>query len=731
LSFIDARKQEPRTKNQDAMALLLETTIGDLVIDLDVDGSPALCKNVLKLAKARYYTGNLVYNVQPNRFCQLGDPCGDGSGGACVYGVLDAYEQSRKRNNDEKNKNPNVLTSQRRFLKSDMGRALTEDECRQRGRVVATEMNGIADTIGSQLLITIDEGPDRGLDSFRNNGNISMNNNNNDGVKSVDTNEGLTPQKFRSVGTVVEDDNGVLEKLNAVYCDSNGRPYADVRIIRAMVIDDPFDDPEGMDQLLKDRGVTLATVGDDGSAGGKIGDDAAGDSTSLRRRVLDSPDYERPPEEKVETRISADDINDENATDGDLKKMRLQEEERLKRDDKSRAVVLEMLGDLPSANITAPENVLFVCKLNPVTEDDDLELIFSRFDEKVSADIVRDQKTGASLQYAFVEFTSKDQAAEAYFKMNNALVDDRRIKVDFSQSVSKVWDRFNQRNRKQSSSNHLMPKDPFREQQQQQQISHRKNPRGDRERNNDTSSDRRGNNDKMSNYSPHHTNHRLHDDTKNQRRDFSRTDHERHRGANHNKNISGRNTDRAMSDSHHDYHHSHPSVGYQTHRDRYARDRHEKRHNEGRDRNSSHFRSRNNGDDGDKDPRSRDHRTDRKRDESLSTPTSERKQGHDSGKEDYSVSDTSARSRSKRRRRNDEDRRRRSRSSSSGSCMERRERHRSGHKKVKKKSDRKRDDDIHHHKRSKRDNKHRHHRKDHDEARGRERHRDSPKSSRS
>ena len=46
--------------------------------------------------------------------------------------------------------------------------------------------------------------------------------------------------------------------------------------------------------------------------------------------------------------------------------MRLLEEERLKREDKSRAVVLEMLGDLPSADITAPENVLFVCKLNPV-----------------------------------------------------------------------------------------------------------------------------------------------------------------------------------------------------------------------------------------------------------------------------------------------------------------------------------------------------------------------------
>ncbi len=44
------------------------------------------------------------------------------------------------------------------------------------------------------------------------------------------------------------------------------------------------------------------------------------------------------------------------------------------------AVVLEMLGDRPTAKVDAPENVLFVCKLNPLTSDDDLELIFARRD---------------------------------------------------------------------------------------------------------------------------------------------------------------------------------------------------------------------------------------------------------------------------------------------------------------------------------------------------------------
>lgn len=37
------------------------------------------------------------------------------------------------------------------------------------------------------------------------------------------------------------------------------------------------------------------------------------------------------------------------------------------------------MGDRPDANVTAPENVLFVAQLNPVTTSEDLRIIFSRF----------------------------------------------------------------------------------------------------------------------------------------------------------------------------------------------------------------------------------------------------------------------------------------------------------------------------------------------------------------
>lgn len=86
-----------------------------------------------------------------------------------------------------------------------------------------------------------------------------------------------------------------------------------------------------------------------------------------------------------------------------------------------------------------PENILFVCKLNPCTTETDLELIFGRFGSIRSCEVVRDWKTGDSLGYSFIEFET-DKACEeginiiflAYWKMENSLIDERRIHVDFS-----------------------------------------------------------------------------------------------------------------------------------------------------------------------------------------------------------------------------------------------------------------------------------------------------------
>jgi len=408
------------------MALLLETTLGDLVIDLDVEGSPTLCQNILELAQVRYYTQTLIYNIQANRFCQLGDPYGNGTGGACFQGLLDtaAAAAAAAAAASESSGSSDVTKSRKRFLKS-QGRRLTRSECQEKGRVVATEIQGIPDTIGSQFLITLADGPGRALDGYSITNDRSTNNNNNK------TNDSAAHDTFLSLGKIVEDENNVLEQLSRLYCDVEGRPYVDVRVHRVLVVHNPFEDaqrqqPELLYDLYRQRGVEWDP-------------DAS--------RVTASPDYDRPPEEKVEPRLSASEVDlVDDEDEQQVERLReQQQEEAMKHDAKSRANVLEMLGDLPDADIRAPENVLFVCKLNPVTEDEDLELIFSRFDPNVKAEIIRDHDTGQSLHYAFIEFTKKEQAVEAYFKMNNALVDDRRIKVDFSQSVAHIWDKFNQK----------------------------------------------------------------------------------------------------------------------------------------------------------------------------------------------------------------------------------------------------------------------------------------------
>ncbi|KAJ1650765.1 Peptidyl-prolyl cis-trans isomerase-like 4, partial [Dispira simplex] len=188
----------------------------------------------------------------------------------------------------------------------------------------------------------------------------------------------------------------VLERIDRAHCDETGRPFQDIRIHHTIILDDPFPDPAGLTVPGRSPLPTqaqLATV-----------------------RIADYEEIEDPDEQD------------------EIARERAQRE----REAQTQALTLEMIGDLPHAEIRPPENVLFVCKLNPVTSDEDLEMIFSRFGTIISCQIIRDRKIGTSLGYAFIEFARKEECERAYFKMNNVLIDDRRIKVDFSQSVAKL-----------------------------------------------------------------------------------------------------------------------------------------------------------------------------------------------------------------------------------------------------------------------------------------------------
>lgn len=198
-------------------------------------------------------------------------------------------------------------------------------------------------------------------------------------------------------GKVVEGFDA-LEKINEAIVDDKGYPMVDIRIKHTVILDDPYPDPSGV------------------------------------REPSSSPP---PTEAQLKTVRIADEAALHEDDDVDPEEL---ERRRREREAKAQALTLEMMGDLPFAEVAPPENVLFVCKLNPVTGDEDLELIFGRFGKILSCEVIRDQKTGDSLQYAFIEFSDKASCETAYFKMQGVLIDDRRIHVDFSQSVSKLSD---------------------------------------------------------------------------------------------------------------------------------------------------------------------------------------------------------------------------------------------------------------------------------------------------
>ena len=70
------------------MSVLIETSRGDIVIDLHTELCPVACKNFLKLCKTKYYNYCLFHNVQPGSLVQTGDPTGSGTGGESVYRKL-------------------------------------------------------------------------------------------------------------------------------------------------------------------------------------------------------------------------------------------------------------------------------------------------------------------------------------------------------------------------------------------------------------------------------------------------------------------------------------------------------------------------------------------------------------------------------------------------------------------------------------------------------------------
>ncbi|GMR55768.1 hypothetical protein PMAYCL1PPCAC_25963, partial [Pristionchus mayeri] len=329
------------------MSVLLETSLGDIVIDVFFKERPNCSRNFLKLCKMKYYNMCQFHFIQKDYVAQTGDPTGTGRGGESIFGMMYG-EQARY---FEKESIPKLRHNRRGLVSFvDSG-------------------NGM---LGSQFFITLS----------------------NEGIDFLD-------DQHTIFGQVTEGDD-TLDALNSQICDEAHSPFKDIRINHTTVIYDPFDDAKSFPYPSRSPSPTMEQL-------------------------------------FVINKIALDEKEEEN----DGKTAAEIEEEMREKEAKAQAQILEMVGDLRHADEKPMDNVLFVCKLNEVTTDEDLEIIFSRFGKIKCCEVIKDRRTSKSLQYAFIEFETNEACEQAFFKMDNVLIDDRRIHVDFSQSVAKnyKWDK--------------------------------------------------------------------------------------------------------------------------------------------------------------------------------------------------------------------------------------------------------------------------------------------------
>lgn len=333
------------------MSVLIETTIGDFVVDLDYRSFEIESYNFLKLCKSNVYQYQCLHNIHRNKSVEFGNP---------LIGFEDRKEL-RVRNISIEGINRNGQSDEilPRLIKS------TQDPADQKsssiesrkgclGMRISRQSDGNVPLIGSQALIAL-----------------------NDDVKDF--------QDTIFFGNVVPKYIKLLDVINTTAVDSTRRPLVDIRIREMHIIYDPFPDPSNLHALS--ISMPLADV--------------------------------RLPEELLVS------------FQQDIEKQKIYSDIRRKE------LSLEIMGDVPGVGIKPSDRVLFICKLNPITKAKDIATIFNRFGEVTSVEIVKDKETGLSLCYGFIEFCNKQSCENAYKRMNDVLIDDKRIKVDFSQSLKR------------------------------------------------------------------------------------------------------------------------------------------------------------------------------------------------------------------------------------------------------------------------------------------------------
>ncbi|THH11036.1 hypothetical protein EW146_g8177, partial [Bondarzewia mesenterica] len=204
------------------MSLLLETSLGDIIIDLEVEACPKTCENFLKLCKVYYYNLHAFFNVSKDFLAQTGDPSATGTGGESVWSLI-AFQRGD--------------ADVPRYFEPEIIPHLKHTEKGTVSMAVAPHIEGQPrGGCGSQFFITLE-----------------------DRIEYLDG-------KHAVFGHVVEGWD-TLDKLNDVFVDQDGRPFKDIRIRHVVVLgedslmailrvvrltsalahtDDPFPDPPGL-----------------------------------------------------------------------------------------------------------------------------------------------------------------------------------------------------------------------------------------------------------------------------------------------------------------------------------------------------------------------------------------------------------------------------------------------------------------------------------------------------
>lgn len=208
------------------MSVLFETSLGDIVIDLEVDSCPKTCENFLKLCKVYYYNLNAFFNgmfvgflsltlsflsysdqiiitiiiiVSKDFLAQAGDPTATGTGGESIWSFVandDSFSSSSS-SNSPRYFPPEILPKLKHTHKGTVSMA------------VAPALENHKGGCGSQFFITLGD--------------------------NIDYLDG----KHAVFGHVVEGLE-TLDKLNEVFVDQDGRPFKDVRIRHVIILGKPL-----------------------------------------------------------------------------------------------------------------------------------------------------------------------------------------------------------------------------------------------------------------------------------------------------------------------------------------------------------------------------------------------------------------------------------------------------------------------------------------------------------